>query len=330
MTTITATIVADSVGMGGIYNRKRITSILLRYPKYIHAEGRTHRVIYMGEEIDWVTESLMKDPNLSRNASSSRAIPVSRMIDDVLRDPVIPQYWGRNQPGMSASEQHSEPVEIPSMAALGQTVKVSPEQAWLWGRDQAIILARAYAAAGYHKQHVNRALEPYAHINTLVTATEWDNFFLLRDHDKAQPEIRTLAREMQDAIAWSSPTPLAPGQWHLPFVRPEDYETAGVRIEDTLETNRVGLSRLLKVSVARCARLSYRTFEGRPSTLEEDEGLYGKLVVEDPLHASPAEHQATPQDPFDRARVSKTGNFVDWIQLRKLIERKEFGTFGVG
>src|SRR5437763_16381516 len=80
--TITAKIIADSVSPGGV----RITTMQLRYPRFIHAEFMTPRMF-------------------SRNASSSRAIPVERLIADIEADPAMPVYWGKNQKGMQAREE---------------------------------------------------------------------------------------------------------------------------------------------------------------------------------------------------------------------------------
>lgn len=140
--TISAIVIADTISPAG----KRITTLQLRYPRMVHSEFMTHRVF-------------------SRNASSSRAIPVERLIEDVLRDTAMPIHWGKNQPGMQARKKHDAPV-------LLDGTFVSNENAWLAARDQAIEAARAFTKAGYHKQIVNRLLEPFAHINVVVTATE--------------------------------------------------------------------------------------------------------------------------------------------------------------
>jgi len=54
----------------------------LRYPKFIHGEGKTHRLIRIADKAYELLQEVgfMDDPDLSRNASSSRAIPVERMI----------------------------------------------------------------------------------------------------------------------------------------------------------------------------------------------------------------------------------------------------------
>lgn len=137
--TITATMIADSVSPDGV----RLSTLSLRYPRFIHSEMMTHRAF-------------------SRNASSSRAIPIERMIQDVLDDPAMPIEWGANQRGMQAGGVVDDPEEC--------------KRIWLAARDDAVLQARDLAAMGVHKQVVNRILEPYMHINVLVSATEWGIF----------------------------------------------------------------------------------------------------------------------------------------------------------
>ena len=133
---ITAEIVADSISPRG----KRITSVKLCYPRFIHAELMTHRVF-------------------SRNASSSRAIPVKRMIAYLRSTPAMPVFWGSNQAGMQAGEELA-PGDIEACRMV-----------WLAGMQSAIATAQRLMDLGLHKQIANRVLEPWAHINVLVTAT---------------------------------------------------------------------------------------------------------------------------------------------------------------
>jgi hypothetical protein len=274
--TIEATIVADSISPDDI----RLTTFQLRYPRFIHAELMTHRMF-------------------SRNASSSRAIPVKRMIEDLRRDPAMPVYWGSNKPGMQAGEQLDE-----------QAIRRCQEH-WLNGRDEAIKTAKCLIADGLHKQIANRILEPWAHINVVVTATDYENFFTLRRHKDAQPELKVLADAMYDAMQASEPKLLQPGEWHLPFVRESDLPNHPEALK--------------AISVARCARVSYLTHDGRETTPYEDLQLYDRLVGTQPLHASPAEHQATPDRLYkvrsDGSEVWNNpelhGNFRGWVQLRK-------------
>lgn len=276
MTTISAKVIADSFND---VNERRITTLQLRYPRFIHSEFMTHR-------------------QFSRNASSSRAIPVERLIQDVIDDTAMPLYWGKNQKGMQASEECNELIEYDYWESLA-----TREEAWEIARHNAIIMARAFANAGYHKQVVNRLLEPFAHINVVVTSTEWSNFFALRDHPDAEPHIAHLAREMKKAMEESCPESLNIGQWHTPYVTEEETSDVPTRI---------------KVSVARCARVSYMTHDGRVPSLLDDLVLYDRLLAGVPLHASPAEHQATPYT-FSVFPPETCGNFTDWVQYRKLL-----------
>lgn len=335
MTTISAKVIADSVYRGG----PRLTTLQLRYPRWIHAEARTHRVFSLGEVLyELATPSLMEDRNLSRNASSSRAVPVKRLIRDAIDDPAIPIYWGRNQKGMQAGQEHDGFVNDWRVSGPSKH-SISREAAWLAARDQAISAALAFDEAGYAKQIVNRIIEPYTHINTVVTATKWNNFWALRDHYMAEPHINHLAQVMRRALAESQPRNLEHGFWHVPYVQQSEY----AQIEDAWDA--------IRYSTARCARVSYLTSEGKPPMPAEDIALFERLVVrgvgdDDPVHASPAEHQAFPYDYkeppynrdtvgflrklFDRAGANRltlpetvrglSGNLnYGWIQFRKLL-----------
>jgi thymidylate synthase ThyX len=302
--TISAKIIADSISPDNI----RLTTMQLRYPRFIHAEFMTHRMF-------------------SRNASSSRAIPVERLIKDVMDDTAMPIHWGKNQKGMQADKECDERVmswhfDAPYGASW------TNKEAWLFARDNAIKVAKAFDEAGYHKQIVNRLLEPFSHINVLVTATDYANFFALRDHKDAQPEIRELAQQMRAAMWNSTVKTLKAGEWHLPYVNDEDWISASDLVQpgtpDGDQVYRQKLDLMTRVSVARCARVSYLTQEGKKPTIEEDIALFQRLIGSHPLHASPAEHQATPDDNMglnciDWLHPELHGNFNGWIQYRKTL-----------
>lgn len=335
--TITAKVIADSISPQGI----RLTTMQLRYPKCFHGEAKTHRQLRIADRAYELLEEVgfMDDPNLSRNASSSRAIPVRRLIQDVLDDPYIPSYWGKNKPGMQADEECDEPVLALDcvtdtfgddgnfeIMGNGQLWSAGRVEAWLVARNHAINAAWHFAEAGYHKQIVNRLIEPWCHINVVVTATEWSNFFALRDHADAQPEIRILAQSMKDAMASSTPTLLQSGEWHTPYVGPLK-EDISMRVYDLDgDALKKAWEQAIKVSVARCARVSYLTQDGRTPTIDEDLALYDKLVGNQPIHASPAEHQATPDElctvgvfSGEWKEKEKQGNLRGWIQYRKTL-----------
>lgn len=151
--TIAAKVICDSFDKR---MNTRITSMELEYPRFIHAEFMTHR-------------------KFSRNASSSRAIPVAKMIQAVINNPAMPIHWGKNQAGMQAHEE------------LDDSAKESVERLWLDAKDCAVQVAKEMNDLGAHKQIVNRILEPFTHIHVIVTATDFANFFALRDHEDAQP-----------------------------------------------------------------------------------------------------------------------------------------------
>jgi hypothetical protein len=172
---------------------------------------------------------------------------------------------------------------------------------------------------GVHKQIVNRLLEPFSHINVLCTATEYANFFGLRLDAAAQPEMRALAEAMHREYTSVLPIQLKPGEWHLPFFTNHDGRGHTIRWDEKLDN----VELIRRVSVARCARVSYLSNDtGRESTIEEDLALYDRLVGAQPLHASPAEHQATPDHrPIGEAWAYRHqwGNFTGWRQYRKML-----------
>jgi hypothetical protein len=264
----------------------------------------------------------------SRNASSSRAIPVKKVIADIRNDPALPVHWGKNQPGMQA---YSELTGW-KLKALKAT--------WIAGMYATTALAQVADKIGAHKQIVNRMIEPWSHINVVITTTQISNFFALRSHPDAQPEIKALSDAMKEAYDASTPQVLKAGEWHLPYIRPEDIQAAILYVaevgEDSILKDLDGdsyrlvgsaLNRvLIGVSVARCARTSYKLHDGSETTFEKDFGLYNRLLSSVPLHASPAEHQATPDrtlggplDGYVAEYPEYHGNFRAWVQYRKLL-----------
>lgn len=263
-------IIADSVSESG----KRLTTFQLKYPRFIHAEILTHRMF-------------------SRNSSSSRAVPVAKMIEQVRTNPTMPIHWGKNQSGMQAKE---ELEGIDHSNAIAE---------WLNHSYQATCTASEMALHGAHKQIVNRILEPFQHMHTILTATEFDNFFELRIHEDAQPEIYALALTMKQAMDASDPVRLFAGEWHLPYISQEDYLAAKDHDD------------LCKISAARCCRVSYLKHDGTQPSIEDDLALFERLVGSAPLHASPLEHQATPEN---KLNFLPRSNLHGWTQYRKIYE----------
>jgi thymidylate synthase ThyX len=233
----------------------------------------------------------------SRNSSSSRAIPSERLIQQVIDDPVLPVFWGKNQAGMQAREE------------LGANDYFKARELWLAARNEAVASVRCLHAAGLHKQLANRLLEPWMWITVIISATDFDNFFALRCHPDAQPEIQKIAKMMRESYERSVPhlvTEEGANGWHLPFLKIEDYKN------NPLHT----FNDLRKLSVARCARVSYLTHDGQHDP-EVDLMLHDRLAASG--HWSPFEHVA------EAAPGKGSGNFQGWEQYRKMFRNEHLG-----
>jgi len=225
----------------------------------------------------------------SRNSGSSRAIPVAKQLDRVLHHPAMPVSWPAERPGMQGGDE------------LGEADSAQAADLWIQARDNAVATAESLVELGVHKSVVNRLLEPFSWHTVIISSTEWDGFWDQRCSPLAQPEIREAALLMRSAYLDSQPNELAVGQWHTPYITDEDRS--------------LGVEDICRVSVARCARVSYLTHDGRRS-VEKDLDLYESLVGAVPMHASPLEHVATPA----QAGESPAGNFRGWRQLRHVVE----------
>lgn len=279
-----AKVLSDSVNSEG----DRLTTMEISLPRICLSEFNTHRMF-------------------SRNSASSRAIPVEKMLKRVEDDPFIPVYWGKNQKGMQAD------------AELSQSEQLVAEHSWLKARDSAVKHARQLLEIGIHKQITNRLLEPWLWHTIIVTATEWENFFALRLHKDAQPEIRKAAVMMKTAYDVSSPKMLSSEQWHLPLVaEDEPWPSDGIK--------HFSMNDICKVSVGRCARVSYLTHDGKRDP-KADVELCERLSLSG--HMSPLEHVARPMTQYDieqmglNASIRFCGNFRGWVQLRKLIVNED-------
>lgn len=249
---VSATVVADSVWQGA-----RITTLHIWYPRFILAQLNTHGL-------------------LARSTRSSRAVPTKTLLDEVRSNPVMPYKWLRNKRGMQGGEE------------LDSDARERAIRHRLWAIVSAARAAEGMAAEGVAKETANRDLEPYLHAHTLVTATEWDNFFALRLHHDAQPEFQALAAVMRAALDASWPVERTE---HLPYV------------EGTWSPRSAG------ISGARCARISYRPFDGETDD-EADVGRATKLWQDG--HRSPFDHPAT-------AEPGPHGRFVGWVSARVLL-----------
>lgn len=259
-----AEILADSVNAA---TGDRITTFILpRFPKILAQELLTHRIF-------------------SRNSASSRAIPIDKVIENILADPYIPTFT-RNIKGMQGVPDLS-PAEISNAEAI-----------WLKSMHETIDnVEDLLNIVGVHKQEANRLLEPFMRIPIIITATDFRNFFEIRTQNDVQPDFRDTAREMLTLFKESAPKKLEVGQWHLPFV--SYYPPA--QIKD-----------VLKISTARSARISYLNHYGMMD-LESDYSLHERLLEN--KHYSPFEHSAKALPESTPCR-----NFEGWMQYRVHVE----------
>lgn len=292
--------------MTRIKNTTRIEATLLAHSK--HPEKNIELLTYEVVLPAIIWPEVLTHKVFSRNAASFRAVPTNIFISEIMERPYMPMHWGKNQRGMQAHEEIDNLVVIDG-------VSWSREQAWLFARDQAVKHAKAFADADYHKQVVNRLLFPFVHMRAVISSTHWLNFETLRSHPDAEPHIRILSDLMADIRRNSVPKVLQYGEWHLPYITDE-------------ELAELGLEACKKISAERCARVSYKLRDGSDRKYDPEFALYRQLVESYPIHASPVEHQATPdrydviQTYYDRSPWQSPelhGNFTGFIQNRKLI-----------
>lgn len=289
-----AKVLADSLSPGGV----RLTTLEVTFPRIVLAEFNTHRMF-------------------SRNSASSRAIPVEKRIRSVINDPFIPEAFGQNQKGMQANTQ------------LTGLANRAARLVWIAALYAAVAMAWCMAKLKVHKQLANRLLEPFLWHTVIVTATEWSNFFALRCHPDAQPEIRKIAEMMRDVMDGSDPFQFPDDDcehWHMPLCAfPSEKLAAGLSA--------------IEVSIGRCARVSYLTHDGRRDPIADIE-LKRKLAAAG--HMSPLEHVARPMTKEDAQNIVLKqmnscrseppdvspenvfcGNLRGWVQYRKTVTNED-------
>lgn len=259
-----ARILADHLAPSG----KRLVTYEVTFPRIVLAEFNTHR-------------------QFSRNSASSRAIPVEKMLKRVEEDPFVPSHWGKNQKGMQADQEVTPEEALKAKAS------------WLFARKMAMDAVEGLRCIGIHKQITNRLLEPFLWQTCLVTATEFDNFFALRCHRDAQPEIREIAVMMERLYDEHEPVDVEEGFWHMPLVGDRAELVAAGYSEEEIR----------QISVGRCARVSYLTHDGKRDP-KADLELCARLRSSG--HMSPFEHVAQAL-----SEPTPSGNFNGWTQYRK-------------
>jgi thymidylate synthase ThyX len=277
--------------LDSICNGQRLTTIQITHPRIIHAEMMTHCAF-------------------ARNASSSRAIPFKKTVQKVMEDPFIPEHWGINQSGMQAAEE-----------LTGERRELAIAK-WLEARDEAVRIASEMADAdslNVHKQIVNRLIEPWSWITVCVTgdAAAWSNYFALRCHPDAQPDIQKQAYMAQKEYFTSVPQILQVGQWHSPYIRTEEISDMADWLQNENKSMLAKFNEIpamVQISTGRCARTSYLTQEGTRD-FSEDIKLHDRLRYHTPLHASPFEHVCQAQ-----GNNVRYGKYTGWKAYRHMLE----------
>ena len=298
MKKIEAKIVADSTNGYG----HRITSFILTYPRFIHGELMTHRMF-------------------SRNSASSRAIPFNKMIEMAESDPFIPIAWQSKHTGMQGTEYLDGDSEqkllinkwleardlAVQQAKLLDNSNVTKQlcnrllEPFMW--HTVLVTATEFdnffeLRCPKYQTPVSQSVEPQRSWKDLTEVhsnpenlerleANKDNWIFKMQHSLSAAEIhiQALAEAMWDAYNESKPNQLFDGDWHIPFGDKIDVEKLK-ELENKYQTkDRTRLA--IKVCVARCARLSYMTFEGKID-YKKDIDLHDQLLAA--KHASPFEH----------------------------------------
>lgn len=254
-TSIKATVICDSISEQGV----RLTTFEIEYPRIVMSEFNTMRAI-------------------SKNSSSSRAIPVSKMLEHTKSINLKPIYFGSKKSGMQAGDE-----------LIGEDLQYA-KSTWESALHSMVHSAKILDGCGVAKEVCNRLVEPFQLVKVVCTATDWDNFFNLRLHPDSDPNICMLAYKMYEAMQESKPIELKAGEWHLPFVN-IGWNGKGEMCYADEDFNSVELEQAIKLSAASCASVSYRT-EGM--TLEKADKIFDMLIKAEVIHSSPFEHLATP------------------------------------
>ncbi|RWZ78709.1 MAG: hypothetical protein EOT05_03095 [Candidatus Microsaccharimonas sossegonensis] len=326
-----AQIKADSISPDGI----RLTTFEATYPRIVHSEMMTHRVF-------------------SRNSASTRAIPIATQLYNLLTNPFIPEKFGVNQPGMQAYNhlsglKHDQAVKV---WLRGRDRAVTTVLELILGPERAESVLEYESSREYvsgdillrdfnkirsllpkstdtvdladtdllnvHKQLAGRGLEAYMWHTIVLTGTEFDNFYALRDHPEAQSEIATIARLLSQVHKDSAPKQVQYGEWHLPYVDTDEFNN----VDDGIRS-----------SSARAAAASY----GRQNIKNPEKEFERYDSLRSGGHMSPLEHQATPferreWDYIDMQRLfsleqSKRGVISKLVAREKIAASKYSGNF---
>ena len=324
MKKIEAKIIADST-----CNGHRITTMLLTFPRFILAEAKTHRIISgLHGEVEVLEDiSINSFREGSKNSASSRAIPFEKMVKMVEEDPFIPIAWQKDHKGMQGSEYFNieEEIEIQKRKWLqgkDAAVVIAKRlhennvtkqlcnrllEPFMW--HTVLVTATEWenffelrcpkyhtpvSGDGFYFKSKKDCINNHSDSENIkklenMTEIEW----LQINTSQAEIHIQALAEAMWDAMNESTPKELKAGEYHIPFLDASYYKDDRSPLLPFLYKTNAKPDTLLnysiKIATARCARLSYMTFDGEID-YEKDLKLHNTLL--ESHHMSPFEHCA--------------------------------------
>lgn len=261
---------------------QNVVTLVATYPRIIHSELMTHGLFV-------------------RNAASSRAVPITAMIDRVRNQTFVPWHWKSNKRGMSGGEP------------LSEEAAAACRERWIADAEHACASAEFYAKQGLLKGLANRPLEPYSFIQTLVTTRleSLPHFLSLRHHPAAEDHFQDLAALIRERVR--SAVFRSAGD-HLPYITDEEALAHSPRDA-------------ARVSAVRCRRVSYFRADTKthPAWADDYEQALA-MESERPMHASPFEHQGlrAPEGapPYFAGRLAlptEHNTLLNFMQFRKLL-----------
>lgn len=306
-TIINAQVVADSLNPQG----DRLISVLATFPRFILAEVNTHRM-------------------LTKNTASSRAIPFLKMVETIKNNPFIPIAWQKDHKGMQGTEYFTKSYEIEDcernwLVARDKAIQVAIRlsdnkvtkqlcnrllEPFMW-TTMLITGSKEGWDNFFELRCPNYCMEEnefYKSWKEVLKCYDFeketieDGYLFKAAHNTGQAEIHMmdLAEKIYDAFNESTPKQLQAGEWHIPFYDTADKFGPGPWIDYCNNNSNADYHSLeeftqfrVKISTAMAARTSY-TVVGEEKELNYENliALHDRLIVQNPLHASPMEHCA--------------------------------------
>ena len=319
MKKIEAKIIADSISPQG----KRITTYLLTYPRFIHGELMTHRLfsrnsassraipfekmVKMVEEDPFIPIAWQKDHKGMQGTeyfTNERVSNYSIDLDGNETTYQLEEEW------LEAKNNAVEQAK--NMNELGLTKQLCNRllEPFMWHTvlvtatewENFFELRCPHYVVNWYPSRRPEALEPtqasFKSRKDAIKYTEgecsdWTEQDW-RECNESQAEIhmQALAEAMWDAMKESTPKQLKAGEWHIPFGDKINLTSLAVNpIEGLKNLTYFKIEgeypAMVKIAAARCARLSYMTFDGEID-YEKDLKLHDTLLAD--RHASPFEH----------------------------------------